>query len=63
VTFNEVILSKVHNIVQTIVFESYFFNFLILNILGCMNSRRAFIYLDLVGFQIIYIFNYNLIKF
>jgi hypothetical protein len=46
-----IIFSKVHNKVQTIVFESNF----ILNMLGCLNSRWTFIYINLVGFQIIYI--------
>jgi hypothetical protein len=31
--------------------------------LGCLNSRLASIYIDLVGFQIIYIFIETLIKF
>jgi hypothetical protein len=47
-----IIFSKVHNIVQMIVFKNNF----ILNMLGCMNSRWAFIYINLVGFQNIYIF-------
>jgi hypothetical protein len=47
-----VIFSKVHNRVQTIIFEKFF----IFNILGCINSRWALFYINLVGFQIIYIF-------
>jgi hypothetical protein len=31
--------------------------------LGCLNSRLASIYINFVGFQIIYIFIENLIKF
>jgi hypothetical protein len=54
-----VAFSKVHNRVQTIVFERNS----ILNMLGCLNSRLASIYIDLVGFQIIYIFIETLIKF
>jgi hypothetical protein len=47
-----IIFSKVHKKFQMIVFESNF----ILNMLGCMNSMWAFIYINMVGFQIIYIF-------
>jgi hypothetical protein len=45
--------------VQTIVFERNF----ILNMLGCLNSRLASIYINFIGFQIIYIFIETLIKF
>jgi hypothetical protein len=54
-----VAFSKVDNRVQTIVFERNF----ILNMLGCLNSRLASTYINLIGFQNIYIFIENLINF
>ena len=54
-----VTFSKVSNRVETIVFERNS----ILNMLECLNSRLASIYISLIGFQIIYIFIETLIKF